>query len=507
MSGMAETTVSRRRKETHLLFGLLLLAYVLTYLSTLRTLVEVWNGDGTFQYAFLIVPITLFLVWSRRHEVAALGFSPSPIGLVLVAAMSGLWLVGNLTGVLLVQHFAVVALLPALVLAAYGGSVGRALLFPLLYLFFAFPWPVAGVTTLLQHITAEFSVRMLQLTGFTTVLKGVLIETPFGIWHVAEACSGIKFFIASLALGALYANLFYRSWRRRAVFMVFAFVVPIIANGFRVYFTVVIGEVFGVQYATGTDHLIFGWQFFGTVLLLLFLVGWRWRELPPHETPAPDDAIGPVEGRIAVSGALAILLSVSGPIAGWSLAALTPAATGAGASAVTPPPTFGGWRLLLPQANPLGARYRSPNHEFMGTYVDGERHVNVVLARYVGRPHDGHKLFLSGNRPYNTGQWWRLGKAQLQHPAGLHAVHQLQLSSGGQQRLVWYWYEVGGHVVHGLLQVKLRQLLDGLQAVPLSTQVVILSTPLPSSDRDGVASAAASLSTFMRAYAAAERSR
>ncbi len=274
-----------RRMLSHALFGLLLLSYVLGYRSTLETLVGVWAGDGTFQYAFLIVPISVFLIWSRRREVAACDFAPSMVGLLLVAAMALLWLTGELVGVQLMQHFAVVALLPALVLAIYGVSVGRALLFPLLYLFFAFPWPVAGLTALLQQITAEFSVRVLQLTGFTTVLQGVLIETPFGAWHVAEACSGIKFFIASLALGALYANLFYCSWRRRLVFMLFAFVVPIVANGFRVYFTVVIGEVFGVQYATGTDHLIFGWQFFGTVLLLLFLIGWRWRELPPQETP------------------------------------------------------------------------------------------------------------------------------------------------------------------------------------------------------------------------------
>jgi exosortase A len=502
---MTHIAVSRQRLGTHVLFGLVLFAYALTYLSTLKTLIGVWAGDGTFQYAFLIVPISLFLVWSRRHEVALLGFAPSPNGLLLVAAMSGLWLVGDLVGVLLVQHFAVVALLPALALAVYGRSVGRALLFPLLYLFFAFPWPVAGLTTLLQHITAEFSVRVLQLTGFTTVLRGVLIETPFGAWHVAEACSGIKFFIASLALGALYANLFYRSWRRRLVFMVFAFVVPIIANGFRVYFTVVIGEVFGVQYATGTDHLIFGWQFFGTVLLLLFLISWRWREAPPQEMPVSAHLAGAASAKIVPLGVSALLLSMSGPAIGWGLAALTPATRGA----VTPvaPHAFGAWRLLLPQANPIGAHYRNPDFQFMGTYVDGERHVNMVQVRYDGRPGDGHKLFLTGNRPYNSGQWRRLGAVRLLHPAELHAVHQLQLSSGGQERLIWYWYEVGGHVVQGLAQVKLRQLLDGLRAAPLSTQVLILSTPLPSTGRDAVAVAADSLRTFMQAYMAAESGR
>lgn len=486
------------RMPSHALFGLLLLAYVLSYRSTLESLVGVWAGDGTFQYAFLIVPISVFLVWSRRREVTACDFAPSMVGLLLVAAMALLWLTGELIGVQLMQHFAVVALLPALVLAVYGVSVGRALLFPLLYLFFAFPWPVVGLTALLQQITAEFSVRVLQLTGFTTVLQGVLIETPFGAWHVAEACSGIKFFIASLALGALYANLFYCSWRRRLVFMLFAFVVPIVANGFRVYFTVVIGEVFGVQYATGTDHLIFGWQFFGTVLLLLFLIGWRWREPPPQETSVAGDGGGTASRRIIPLGVLAISLLMGGPVIGWTLASLTPAAQSVAVAAT--PQAFGAWRLLLPGANPLGARYRAPDLEFTGTFVDGERHVNIVRAQYDGRPRDGHKLFLAGNRLYNTGQWWSVGTSTLVRPVGLHAVHQLNLSSGGQQRLVWYWYEVGNRIVPGLMQVKLQQLFDGLRAEPQSTQVVILSTPLASSAQDAVTGAAESLRAFMQAY-------
>ena len=489
-----------RRMLSHALFGLLLLAYVLGYRSTLETLVGVWAGDGTFQYAFLIVPIALFLVWSRRGEVAARDFAPSVVGLLLVAAMALLWLTGELVGVQLMQHFAVVALLPALVLAVYGVSVGRALLFPLLYLFFAFPWPVAGLTALLQQITAEFSVRVLQLTGFTTVLQGVLIETPFGAWHVAEACSGIKFFIASLALGALYANLFYRSWRRRLVFMLFAFVVPIVANGFRVYFTVVIGEVFGVQYATGTDHLIFGWQFFGTVLLLLFLIGWHWRELPSLEAPG-SDGHGAVAGKAIPAGVLALLLLCGGPVSGWALALATPVPQG-GVS--TLPEAFGAWHLMLPQANPLGARYRDPDHEFMGTYVDGERHVNLVSVRYDGRPRNGHKLFLTGNRMYNTGQWWPIGSAILHGSDGFHAVHQLLLSSGGQRRLVWYWYEAEGHVATDLFQVKFRQLFDGLRAVPQSTRVIILSTPMTPVESGGPAGAVDSLRAFMRAYTAAQ---
>ena len=95
---------------------------------------------------------------------------------------------------------------------------------------------------------------------------------------VADACSGVKFFLACGALGCLYAYLMYQRWYKRVLFVLLAAVVPIIANGFRVYFTILIGDTWGLKYATGTDHMIFGWQFFGTVLGLLLLVGWFFRD-------------------------------------------------------------------------------------------------------------------------------------------------------------------------------------------------------------------------------------
>lgn len=481
------------RRLLHGLFGLLLLAYLLGYWTTLKTLVGVWGGDGTFQYAFLIVPIALFLVWERRRKVSACDFAPSRIGALLVGGWMLCWLAGTLIGVQLVQHFAVVALLPSLVLAVYGGSVARVLLFPLLYLFFAFPWPVGGLTALLQQITAEFSVRALQLTGFTTVLQGVVIETPYGNWHVAEACSGIKFFIASLALGALYANLFYRSWRRRLIFMVFAFVVPIVANGFRVYFTIVIGEVFGVQYATGTDHLIFGWQFFGTVLLLLFISGWRWREEPLTE---PKVATPGLAALRPVSGTALGLLLLAGPLTAAALSASTPPSV-----ATVLSPSFGAWRLSLPRANPLGAHFRAPDALLMATYADGQRHVNLLRVAYLGRPREGHKLFLNGNRLYDGRHWKVIESRELRRQDRPQVMRELELGSGGQRRLAWLWYVVGEQPAVGLLGVKLLQLRDGLLARPVSTQLLMVSTPLLGG-ASGHGDATASLRAFLQAYEA-----
>ena len=495
VAGSSAGNPTAQRRLTHALFVALLVVYVSVFHGDLQRLAGVWAGDGAFQYGFLIAPISLFLIWLKRLRVAGESFSPSPGGLVLLAGCVALWLLGSLLGAQIVQQFALIAALPALVLAVYGPAVVRVLLFPLLYLFFAFPGPVEHLTVLLQHITARFSVLALQLTGFTVVLHGTLIETPAATWHVEQACSGIKFFLASLALGALYAHLFYRTLGRRIGFMVAAFLVPIFANGLRVYFEVVIGETFGVQYATGTDHMIFGWQFFGTVLLLLFLAGWPWRQQPHQECPATPATPVPGAGGARVLSAVAVagLLLLAGP---GALSALQPA--NAPAPLRAPPTRAADWRLLLPGANPLGAQFRNPEQLFLGTYVNDKEQVNVLSVTYAGRPRHSHKLFMTGNRWFDSGQWRRIAAPSAPRlPRSLPVLRQAAvLEDGGQRRLVWYGYAVNGEAARGLPGVKWRQLREGLLARPLATRLLVLSTPIA----DGPESAARALAAFARAY-------
>ena len=59
-------------------------------------------------------------------------------------------------------------------------------------------------------------------------IDGYTIEIPEGTFYVAEACAGLRFLIASIAFGCLYALLMYRSPVRRTAFIVISIVVPII---------------------------------------------------------------------------------------------------------------------------------------------------------------------------------------------------------------------------------------------------------------------------------------
>src|SRR5206468_6688395 len=114
--------------------------------------------------------------------------------------------------------------------------------------------------------------------------EGNYFTIPSGSWSVVEACSGVRYLIASFMVGTLYAYLSYRSTARRAAFIAASLVVPIVANWLRAYMIVMLGHLTNNRLAVGADHLVYGWIFFGIVMALLFWIGSRWRQ---DEDPLP----------------------------------------------------------------------------------------------------------------------------------------------------------------------------------------------------------------------------
>ncbi len=73
------------------------------------------------------------------------------------------------------------------------------------------------------------------------------------------------------------------------LFVLASILFPIVANWLRAYMIVMIAHLSEMKYATGVDHLIYGWVFFGFVMLILFWIGSFWREDVAPEQP---DAAG-----------------------------------------------------------------------------------------------------------------------------------------------------------------------------------------------------------------------
>jgi exosortase A len=240
--------------------------------TTWQDMVSIWLRSETFTHAFLIAPITLWLIYEKREALLSRTPELSWIGMLAVFLGGGIWLLGTLMGAAVIQHLSVVGIVIALVLSFIGWSASWSIAFPLFFLFFMVPMGEDLVPPMMEF-TADFTVEMVRLTGIPVYREGLFFMLPTGNWSVVEACSGVRYLIASITLGVLYAYLTYQKWWKRGLFILISIGVPIIANGLRAYMIVMLGHMSDMTVATGVDHLVYGWLFFGVVVFIMIRIG------------------------------------------------------------------------------------------------------------------------------------------------------------------------------------------------------------------------------------------
>src|SRR5690606_453599 len=249
-----------------------------------------WWDVSTYNHILLVPPILAWLVrlrWSALRRLDPVAWWP---GLFAVAAGLLAWFAGTALDVNLVAQFGAVLMLQGAAVALLGPRVTAGLLFPLGYMLFLVPFG-DEIVPVLQRITAEMAVSLTLASGVPAVIDGVFIDTPAGLFEVAEACSGVQFLVAMIARGTLVAHLCFSSWKRRAVFLSVAVVVPVLANGVRAWGTIYVAQSHGIEFAAGFDHIVYGWIFFALVMTALLGFSWRFFDRSPDDPLVEIDAI------------------------------------------------------------------------------------------------------------------------------------------------------------------------------------------------------------------------
>lgn len=372
-----------------------LAAVLLVYWPTAVGIVTIWYRSETFTHAFLVPPIVGWIIWRRRQEVARIAPAAQPWILVPMLGLCVGWLLGDLTAINSVTQFAFVGLLVLAVPLVLGLRVAWALLFPLVYLFFGVPTG-EFLMPLFMDWTADFTVTALRLTGIPVVREGLNFVIPSGNWSVVEACSGIRYLIASVTVGALYAHLNYQSTRRRVVFVLVSIAVPVVANWLRAYMIVMIGHLSGNTLAVGVDHLIYGWLFFGVVIMVMFILGARWAEpdQPYRVNPSLLRAGGRPAGRTVTAMAVLGVLVVVAPLGAKGLIA---ANAHSGPVALSAPTMLSpAWQLVVGDDAGYKPRFTRATTEINAVYQRDGTKVGLYLAYYRNQTYDS-KLVSSDN--------------------------------------------------------------------------------------------------------------
>lgn len=233
-----------------------------------------WWNSSTYNHVLLVPVILIWLVLLRRDQLRVIVPHSWWLGLVPFAGALFLWMLGAFSGLNLARQLGAVLMLQGSFLALMGPRVAWGLLFPLAYMLFLVPFG-DELVPFLQMVTARITIALTHWSGIPAYVDGVFIDTPVGLFEVAEACSGVKFLIAMIALGTLVAHICFRSWRRRLALMVACVVLPVIANGIRAWGTIYIAQFRGVEFAAGFDHIFYGWIFFAIVMAAILGLAWR----------------------------------------------------------------------------------------------------------------------------------------------------------------------------------------------------------------------------------------
>ena len=293
------------------LSALILIVWLVMFWRGIVTAIDIWLISDIFNHCLFVLPGVFYLIYLKRKELSFALIKPVWWPFLLCAGSALLYLIGIAGDVQLFMHFATFTFLPIAIWGCVGHIVAKKILFPLFFMVFCIPFGEELIPSL-QKITADLAVILLNWTSIPIFRSGLYIEIPQGRFLVAEACSGISFFIASVVIGALYSYLNIYSAKRRIWFVTLSILVPIIANAVRVFGIIVIAYLTDMEHAVGADHLIYGWFFFAFVIILLLATGELVREkqapksqlsttLPVYQAPLSSRRFGYIATFVVVT--------------------------------------------------------------------------------------------------------------------------------------------------------------------------------------------------------------
>ncbi len=463
-------------------WGGLVLGIILLFWRDSADMFGIWWNNTTYQHCLLIPPIIAYLVWQRKAELLAL--SPRPfLPAAIFLAIGGLgWLLGDLAGVALVRHTAIVGMLIVSVPLVFGLTVTRGLTFPLFYALFMIPVGDQLVPWL-QMITADMCIWLLDVFDVPAYIDGVFITIPNGAFEVAEACSGVRFLIAMTAFSTLVAHLCFRSTLRRVICVVSAIILAILANGVRAWGTIYISHLTTQEFAAGVDHVIYGWFFFAIIMAILLGIGWFFFDRPVDD-PAFDPAKLEKSGRLAaapkafVAAAVAGLISLAAAPA-WS--ALVADRDPDSITARIEMPDVPGWTKVSHSGSDWRPLYDNASASAWQGYEDSKgRKVDLFIAVYDRQSEDAEMIAYGNGLMEPDGDWsWA---QNLSNPPQGRGV---QLQRSPWTRDIWQYYLVGDEVTGSEYRAKIATLKTKLLGGPTRAAAMVVSVERSAGDLSG----------------------
>lgn len=253
--------------------GVVLLLFVFSLLN-LPVLTTLWRhsfDDGTYSHAYLIPFITLYLYHQLQSDnmlTYQLRFS-WPGFLLFVTSCYGLF-TSAAAQISVGYWLSSLGIIISAIIMLY--RFHWRVIFPAAFLILIVPmW--GPLALILQSISVNAVNFMMGFTGIPTYVEGNFVSIPAGVFEIAGGCSGLRYFIVSIAISSLYVFLNMKNTRNIMLFISVAIIGALVTNWIRITLLIIIGDYTDMTSSLMTDHNNFGWFIFAPFMILLFVLG------------------------------------------------------------------------------------------------------------------------------------------------------------------------------------------------------------------------------------------
>jgi len=486
-----------------------------------------WWDSWTYGHGILILPLSAYLIWTKRTYFQVANNSPNYLGLLVLTFFCFVWWFASLTDIEIILQLAFIGILIGIFWSLKGWKVTSVFLLPLMLPIMALPvW--TPIVPILQYITTHVVANVLHWLSIPVYVESHYIRIPEGKISIEEVCAGLRYLLAAMTVALVYVYLYLRQTKYQLIYLLIVAVLSLAVNWIRVFVVILAGHLTNMTHYLVHNHANFGWWLFAFTLFPIFWAGGilvkKEQSGEKQTDPTREKSTDKSESHLVqnqsrasaaihaykIPSALTFILAiiVIGPAASAYIKAQAKHASTHIQHQLTVPAAGPGWtRSDLENNNPrfdeismdvVKPRYLGADEEVTAVYQQQNHNVYLYLAKYYYQD-QGKEMISEKNSPFDRLSWSVLSSTRIAEPLEIKdSIFPTEIvikNKFGKSVLLWYWYSVNGTPVTNPLYAKILQFKDMLSTRKIGASVVVIAMEVTTD----IESARVQLNAFLKA--------
>ncbi len=246
---------------------ILFILWILTFLPIIKEMILSWISYHNNSYCILVPFISLYLLWQKKDILRNCKFRQSNIGLFIILFSLLIYLIAYAGHIAFICRCMLIICLVGIIIFNFGIDIFLQIRASILFLFFMIPVPVSFISMIsfpLKLFVTKISAYILYLLGIPVYQEGNILNLCNAKIEIVEACSGLRFLISFIMIGAFFMFQL-RKLIARSIILCSAIPIAILSNIIRIVCLGISVCIFGENILKGNPH-----EFLG---ILAFLFG------------------------------------------------------------------------------------------------------------------------------------------------------------------------------------------------------------------------------------------